>query len=103
MNYIALCEMDAKRIVEVRGQEHDIIVCAVGDGTLSEVANNIMAFKKKPLIGYLPAESTNDFASSQGIPSDPLQAVRMNAVLGYQADVRFLPSWFAVLKITFFC
>ena len=40
--YITQREMDAKRIVEERGQEQDIIVCSGGDGTLNEVVNGIM-------------------------------------------------------------
>lgn len=77
--YITQSELDAKRIVEERGQDQDIIVCSGGDGTLNEVVNGVMSLEKKPLIGYLPAGSTNDFAASQGIPSEPVQAARVIA------------------------
>lgn len=77
--YITQSEMDAKRIVAERGEEQDVIVCSGGDGTLNEVVNGVMLLQKKPLVGYLPAGSTNDFAASQGIPSDSVQAAHLVA------------------------
>ena len=52
----------------------DLIVCSGGDGTLDEVVTGMqMAGIKKPL-GYIPAGTTNDFASSLSIPKDILEA-----------------------------
>ena len=46
----------------------DLIVCCGGDGTLDEVVSGMMYSSEKLPIGYVPAGSTNDFASSLGIP-----------------------------------
>lgn len=56
------------RIKEGMGQ-FDCLVCSGGDGTLNEViASVIDNWDTKPLIGYIPAGSTNDFAATLGIP-----------------------------------
>ena len=44
------------------------MVCSGGDGTLNETISGMMKLKKMPLLGYIPAGSTNDFATSLGIP-----------------------------------
>ena len=46
----------------------DLIVCSGGDGTLDEVVTGITEKNSNVPIGYIPAGSTNDFASSLGIP-----------------------------------
>lgn len=58
-----------KDIVEKIGSAYDNIVCCGGDGTLNETINGIMTLDKRPLLGYIPCGSTNDFANSIGIPS----------------------------------
>ena len=55
---------------------YDLLVCAGGDGTLSQCLQGIMASESRIPIGYIPAGSTNDFAKSLGIPADPMRAVR---------------------------
>lgn len=84
--YVTQKEMDAARIVEERGAEHDVVVCSGGDGTLNEVINGLMKLEKQPVLGYLPAGSTNDFAASQGIPSGIVQAAQVIAD-GNTADI----------------
>lgn len=59
--------LDAKKQVIERGNQYDMVVCGGGDGTLNEVASGLMQLKKRPLIGYIPSGSTNDFASSIGL------------------------------------
>lgn len=54
----------------------DMIVCAGGDGTLSQCLQGIMHSKNRLPIGYIPAGSTNDFAKSLRIPKDTMKAVR---------------------------
>lgn len=56
-------------IIEKTGSSYDNIVCCGGDGTLNETINGIMTLNKRPLLGYIPGGSTNDFANSIGIPS----------------------------------
>jgi YegS/Rv2252/BmrU family lipid kinase len=55
--------------------DFDIIVCAGGDGTLSQCIQGIIKSNIKIPVGYIPAGSTNDFARSLGIPRDVMQAV----------------------------
>lgn len=50
---------------EVEG--YSLIVCCGGDGTLNEVIVGMMRNNIKIPLGYIPAGSTNDFASSMGI------------------------------------
>ena len=55
------------------GKEHTFIVLG-GDGTIDEVLNGILDFTKIKL-GYIPTGSSNDFARSLGIPTDPILAL----------------------------
>ena len=55
-------------IARTRGEDFDVLVCSGGDGTLNEAVNGIADLVKKPVLGYIPAGSTNDFAASMGIP-----------------------------------
>ncbi len=53
-----------------------LIVCCGGDGTLNEVITGIMQSGSNIPLGYIPTGSTNDFASSIGIPLTPKKAAR---------------------------
>lgn len=59
---------DATNIVKERGEEFEYVVCSGGDGTMNEVATGLMQITKKPICGYIPAGTVNDFASSLKIP-----------------------------------
>lgn len=52
----------------------DLVVCCGGDGTLNETINGLLSCGKDIPIGYIPAGSTNDFAASLHLPSEPLKA-----------------------------
>lgn len=54
----------------------DRIVCCGGDGTFNETVSGVLKSGKNVPIGYIPAGSTNDFASSLHLSSDLLQATR---------------------------
>ena len=54
----------------------DLVVCAGGDGTLSQCLQGIMRSSSRLPVGYLPAGSTNDFARSLGIPKNTMDAVK---------------------------
>lgn len=54
-------------------KEHTLIVLG-GDGTINEVINGIF-YLDKITLGYIPTGSSNDFARSFNIPSDPLKAL----------------------------
>lgn len=57
------------------------VVCCGGDGTLNEVISGLLSGgTSSPIpIGYIPAGSTNDFASGIGIPSDLAMAAEAAA------------------------
>ncbi len=60
---------DATKFVKRYIDDYDILVCSGGDGTLNEVTTGYMCVEKerrKPC-GYIPAGTTNDFATSMGI------------------------------------
>ena len=59
---------DAQDIAARRGGDFDLVVCRGGDGTFSEVVNGVMTLENKPLLGYIPAGSTNDLARTLQIP-----------------------------------
>ncbi len=59
---------DATEIVKKMGNDHDIIICCGGDGTLNETINGVLALDKRVPVGYIPSGSTNDLASTLGIP-----------------------------------
>lgn len=65
---------DATRVAKARAGEFDRIICAGGDGTLNEVVTGLMQSEVRPPLGYIPAGTTNDFATSLGIPKVPADA-----------------------------
>lgn len=66
-------------ILETEGM-YDVIACSGGDGTLNETVSAIMKFTTpKPPIGYIPSGSTNDFATSLGIPKNMIKAAELIA------------------------
>ena len=62
---------DARRVAAEWGPDYDVVVCAGGDGTLNETISGLMTLPQRPLLGYLPNGSTNDFAASLHLSSDP--------------------------------
>lgn len=67
---------DAVRIIKQHGKNKNLIVCSGGDGTLNEVVSGIMSLdvSKRPILGYIPSGSTNDFAASLGISKNMRRA-----------------------------
>lgn len=65
---------DAITKVELEAGDYDLVVCSGGDGTLDEAVTGMMRREKKIPLGYIPAGSTNDFATSLGIPKDMAKA-----------------------------
>ena len=68
------CQGDATNIVKRELDEHDMVVCCGGDGTLNETVNGVMDMPRRVPIGYIPSGSTNDLASTLGIPKDIKEA-----------------------------
>lgn len=61
------------RTAELAG-DFDHMVCAGGDGTLSEVITGLLKGGHKIPLGYIPAGSTNDFSRTLHLPGNPLLA-----------------------------
>lgn len=72
--YMTAARGDATEVAAARAAEFDAVVCIGGDGTFNEVISGICASGTDTPIGYIPAGSTNDFASSLKIPKNLLQA-----------------------------
>ncbi len=68
-------ELVSESIINMYDGEVDMILCSGGDGTLNHVMNAVINMKKKPLLSYVPAGSTNDFARGLGIPSVRSKAI----------------------------
>lgn len=64
------CRGDATNIVKNELQDHDLVVCCGGDGTLNETINGVMDMPKRVPIGYVPSGTTCDLASTLGIPNN---------------------------------
>lgn len=75
--YVTQSRLDAKRAAEKYGASVDLLVCSGGDGTLNEIISGLMELPHQPLLGYIPAGSTNDFASSLEIPKSMKRAAVM--------------------------
>lgn len=63
-------------VVEHAKEGYDRIACMGGDGTLNETLSGAIAANLDQPIGYIPAGSTNDFASGLGISFDLEEAAR---------------------------
>lgn len=65
----------AQELAKTYAKDYDLIVCAGGDGTLSETIAGLMDAKADLPLGYIPCGTTNDLASTLGLSSDIDQAV----------------------------
>lgn len=68
-------DLTSEKIIGDYDGEVSMILCSGGDGTLNHVMNAIMDLKEKPVLSYIPAGSTNDFAKGLGIPSVMSKAI----------------------------
>lgn len=74
--YVTGSQGDATQYLKNYEETCDLVVCAGGDGTLNEtVAGLLMAGIQCP-VGYIPAGTTNDYASSIGLSNDVMRAAR---------------------------
>lgn len=63
--------LDGTNIAREYGDKVDLVVCMGGDGTLNEVIQGLAEMSVTTPLGYIPAGSTNDFATSLGLSADP--------------------------------
>ena len=68
--FTTTCRGDATRIAAEYGAECELLVLSGGDGTMNEVIRGIMQVEKekRPVLGYIPTGSTNDFGTALGLP-----------------------------------
>ena len=74
--YVTAEAGDGIRAVATMAQGMDLVVCSGGDGTFNETITGLMQAGLQLPVGYIPSGSTNDFAASLQIPSDPVEAAR---------------------------
>lgn len=79
-------KLDAYQTVISRGGDFDVIVTSGGDGTLNETIKGLMESDRKIPLGYIPAGTMNDFASSLGIPKNMVKAA-LKIINGEKAEV----------------
>ncbi|MBO5858801.1 MAG: YegS/Rv2252/BmrU family lipid kinase [Clostridia bacterium] len=68
---------DATEYAREFGKDYDIVICRGGDGTFCEMMNGIMSLDKKPLIGYIPAGTTNDLGNTLSLPMKARKAAQL--------------------------
>lgn len=76
ITYMTSAAGDACNIVRDRSEGKDLVVCCGGDGTLNETVSGLLSAGLDIPIGYIPAGSTNDFASSLKLSLNLVQAAR---------------------------
>ena len=59
-------------IIKAEGSRYSMVVCAGGDGTLNEAVRGLIDLAAQPMLGYIPAGTTNDFATSLALPKNNL-------------------------------
>ena len=74
--HMASGQGDATEAASQLGAGMDIVVCCGGDGTFNETVAGLQKGGIDVPVGYIPAGSTNDFAASLRIPTEPLEAAQ---------------------------
>lgn len=67
---------DATTIVQKYGKKFDLVVCSGGDGTINEVVDGLMLLEKRPIVGYIPTGTVNDFAASHHLSKTIMTAAQ---------------------------
>ena len=76
ITYMTGCQGDAARMAALRGGDVDIVVCCGGDGTFNETISGLLQSGFTTPVGYIPSGSTNDFAASLKLSTNPLKAAQ---------------------------
>lgn len=97
--YLTKKKGDAIEKVMECGKDYDLIVCGGGDGTYNELITGIMRAGLNVPIGYIPAGTTNDFASTLELETNPqLMAKRITKGRKRRLDVgRFDDQYFSYI------
>lgn len=62
-------------------EEFEYVIAAGGDGTVHEVVNGLSLAPVRPILGILPAGTSNDLAMALGLPRDLVKAAEQIARL----------------------
>ena len=76
ITYMTGARGDATRMAALRGGDVDLVVCCGGDGTFNETITGLVENHIHVPVGYIPSGSTNDFASSMKLSTNPLKAAQ---------------------------
>jgi YegS/Rv2252/BmrU family lipid kinase len=68
---------DGAAVSEKSAGDYDLVAVCGGDGTLNEVISGLLRGGHRTPVGYLPAGSTNDFASGIGISANLTEACQL--------------------------
>lgn len=74
--YVTAEQGDAVGAVEKLAPGMDLVACCGGDGTFNETITGLLRAGLEIPVGYIPAGSTNDFASSLNLSSDCVEAAK---------------------------
>lgn len=86
-SYPTQCKGDAARTAQELGGSFDRVICAGGDGTLSETVSGLLKLKAPPPLGYIPFGSTNDCAATLKLPRKPREAALVAAGTGVPVPI----------------
>ena len=81
---------DAKDAAIRLAPEYERIICCGGDGTLNEVVSGLLTLPEevRPVVGYLPMGSANDFARNLSLPKSFAEQVKLAATAeGHYVDL----------------
>ena len=81
VTYVTAARGEATQVAAEYAPRVDAVVCCGGDGTFNETVTGVLQSGAGTPVGYIPAGSTNDFATSLKLPTDVVKAAR-NAALG---------------------
>ena len=86
-SYPTQCKGDAARTARELGPRFDRVICAGGDGTLSEVVSGLLEADNPPPLGYIPFGSTNDCATTLRLPRKPRESALVAAGTGVAVPI----------------
>ncbi len=73
---------DAALMARRYGNQVDQVITLGGDGTLSEVTEGLLFHEQRPIVGYIPAGTSNDFASGLGLSDQTEEELVQTALFG---------------------
>ena len=70
---------DAKEAAFRLAPDYDRLICCGGDGTLNEVVSGLLELpaESRPVVGYLPMGSANDFARNLNLPKSFVEQAKL--------------------------